>query len=346
MSFSVQAVDWQRAEPQLRHIRETVFVHEQGVAAEEEWDGMDGECQHFLAYENAGALADGSELVAVGCARLRELELDSSAIFNKSSVPHRESEASSTNPTPLRVAKLERMAVLAGWRGKGCGAVILREIICQCIGSFDKVVLNAQVHAQGFYQSCGFVAEGERFLEAGIEHVKMTLNLHDRAQLEKGLRDEVMRFKGGSGRDAHLALLVDGLAGELRLQFQQLPRVFSNKEFCDRLRRKLVDQPKLQIKILIADSANLRQQHPAFCQLVSRLSSRLSVRDLTVDAEHLEQDFACGDRSALLFVNDRAVDSGFARMNCRAEVASFRELFERNWAYQSRENIELRTLYL
>lgn len=119
------------------NIRETVFVHEQKVDKQIEFDGKDPEATHYLAfYDN----------LAVGCARWRKTD---SGI------------------------KLERFAVLPEYRVNKIGYKILL-VVLEDVTCLDHVIyLNSQKSAIGFYLKSGFVCKGESFFEAGIEHVKM-----------------------------------------------------------------------------------------------------------------------------------------------------------------------------
>ena len=70
--------------------------------------------------------------------------------------------------------KIERIAVKKEYRGQGIG----REIVKFALRSIDKqhprgVYLHAQTVAEDFYRKLGFQPVGERFMEAGIEHIKM-----------------------------------------------------------------------------------------------------------------------------------------------------------------------------
>jgi predicted GNAT family N-acyltransferase len=136
--FAVRAADWVADGPALRAIRTEVFVEEQQVPVELEWDADDERARHVLALT-----ADGS---AVGTGRL------------------------------LPDGRIGRMAVLRPWRGKGAGAALLTELlrIAQAAG-LDDLALHAQIHAIGFYVRFGFQPEGETFLEAGIPHRAMRL---------------------------------------------------------------------------------------------------------------------------------------------------------------------------
>ncbi len=134
--YQVAAVDYHTAVDALRAVREPVFVEEQQVPRELEWDALDPLCVHVLARDDAGR--------PIGTGRL----------------------------TPEH--KIGRMAVLQDWRGKGVGDALLKALIEQAaLRRWPEVKLNAQVSAIGFYARHGFVPFGERFMEAGIEHQAM-----------------------------------------------------------------------------------------------------------------------------------------------------------------------------
>ena len=136
--FTVEIADWERDQATLRSIREAVFVVEQNVPADLEWDGVDQDCVHVIAYTN--------DRSAVGTGRL------------------------------LRDGHIGRLAVLAPWRGRGAGSSLLLKLIAIARRhGIDSIALNAQTHALAFYKRFGFVAEGEEFDDAGIAHRQMLL---------------------------------------------------------------------------------------------------------------------------------------------------------------------------
>src|SRR3954452_25136121 len=139
-SFRVRRADWMRDEARLRQVRESVFVHEQAVPLELEWDGIDPDCAHVLAEDEQGH--------AFGTGRL------------------------------LPDGHIGRMAVLRQWRGHGAGRALLRQLIEAARQRGDgEVMLSAQVHALGFYRAEGFEPEGPVYEEAGIDHQVMRMKL-------------------------------------------------------------------------------------------------------------------------------------------------------------------------
>ncbi|MGH8737639.1 MAG: GNAT family N-acetyltransferase [Burkholderiales bacterium] len=135
---------WPEAREDAMHIRESVFVAEQGVPAELELDQHDPHCVHALARDETGR--------AVGTGRLLLGEAHGARI----------------------VAHVGRMAVLKEWRGRGIGGALLARLIEAAQDRGDtEIALSAQTHAQGFYRAHGFLEEGDEFLEAGIAHRTM-----------------------------------------------------------------------------------------------------------------------------------------------------------------------------
>ncbi|MGG1600895.1 GNAT family N-acetyltransferase [Paenibacillus naphthalenovorans] len=128
-------------------VRMNVFVKEQQVPPDLEMDEFDvswSACRHFLA-------ADGEK--PVGTARWRMYD--------------------------SRTAKLQRIAVLAPYRGRGIGRLLIQameeDIRSQGV---PAVILDAQTQAEPFYRKLGYeTISPEPFLDAGIWHVRMRKQL-------------------------------------------------------------------------------------------------------------------------------------------------------------------------
>lgn len=143
MKFRVERVEWRASRARLAEIRIEVFVREQGVALEDEWDRWDQDSRHWLVYP-----LDGPDLnKPIGTARL--------------------------SPN----GQIGRMAILKQYRGEGAGYQLLLTVIDDAKLSFDQLFLHAQTHAIDFYRRAGFRTVGAQFDEAGIAHQKMILKL-------------------------------------------------------------------------------------------------------------------------------------------------------------------------
>ncbi len=120
-------------------VRREVFVEEQGISEDEEYDGYDKDALHIVAKE---------EERVVGTARVRFL----------------------TNSQ----AKIERMAILKPFRQEGIGGRMIAFLDEELRGRhINEVILHAQCAVVAFYKSCGFKKLGSPFWEAGIKHIKM-----------------------------------------------------------------------------------------------------------------------------------------------------------------------------
>jgi mRNA interferase MazF len=136
-SLRIRVVESAAERSQAFDIRARVFVDEQGIAPELERDGHDEACTHVL-----GTMGG----VPVATARYRRTR---------------------------EGWKLERVAVLRERRGAGIGAALVRHA-CSAL-SGDSIHVHAQIIALAFWESLGFVPEGELFEEAGFPHRLMRL---------------------------------------------------------------------------------------------------------------------------------------------------------------------------
>lgn len=134
-ALTVRVGDWSVLGEQAAAVRTAVFVREQGIPAEHEWDVMDGQSVHCVACRGVRPIGTG---------RL------------------------------LPDGRIGRMAVESDARGQGVGAVILDALIDVARRRGDRRVwLHSQRAAMGFYARRGFETIGEPFDEVGIEHVTM-----------------------------------------------------------------------------------------------------------------------------------------------------------------------------
>lgn len=138
----VDTVNSQQQLDEAFEIRREVFVEEQAVPADEEYDEYETSARHFLAFDEHSR--------PCGTARWR---------------------------FTLKGIKLERFAVLQSARGKGVGAALVKKVL-EDVGAQPETAgktcyLHAQVTAMPLYAKFGFKPEGDEFLECGIRHYLM-----------------------------------------------------------------------------------------------------------------------------------------------------------------------------
>ena len=143
-SFHVKQTSWEEHKKDLIRIRTLVFINEQLVPPELEWYGYDQDCWHVLAQTDDGE--------AIATARM------------------------------LYDGHIGRMAVLPEFRNHGVGSALLQELfaIAKWQG-LNQVFLHAQTRAVAFYKKHGFTITSDEFMDAGIPHVTMRLELTDSA---------------------------------------------------------------------------------------------------------------------------------------------------------------------
>ncbi|WP_338777615.1 GNAT family N-acetyltransferase [Streptomyces sp. DG1A-41] len=134
-------------------VRKEVFVGEQGVPEDIEYDAYDPGAVHVLAVREDG--------VPLGTGRL---------LLGEAAVAQTGADSA--------VGSLGRLAVAAHARGLGVGVALVRAIedAARARG-LAAVDLHAQTHALGFYARLGYEAYGQEYLEAGIPHQAMRRSL-------------------------------------------------------------------------------------------------------------------------------------------------------------------------
>ena len=137
----VKEAETQKEIADTLNVRRKVFVEEQKIPEEVELDGKDNQAEHIVAYFNNNP---------IGCTRIRHVD---------------------------KGVKIERMAVLDEYRGRGFGRFILNYTIALLRRRYPKerIYLHSQKDVEAFYKKAGFVPKGKMFYEAGIPNVMMVL---------------------------------------------------------------------------------------------------------------------------------------------------------------------------
>jgi predicted GNAT family N-acyltransferase len=248
--FRVEIVaDYAAALPDLRQVRETVFVQEQNVPASLELDALDPHCLHVLV-----RAADGEP---IGTARL---------------VP----PPAATTGAGDATARIGRMAVLAPWRNAGVGTAMLQALLRLARErGWRQVSLHAQASAIEFYRRHGFVAEGAPFEEAGIRHQSMHLVLDQPNPV--------------TDRDAAVAATVAVISASRRhlwIYSRELdPGLLDDHRVLDALRALATSQRAAEVQLLVHDASAPQRAHAPLLALAQRLPSIFALREVADPAD-------------------------------------------------------------
>ena len=165
-TFTIKTFD-ELTSVDLYHIlkaRSQVFVVEQNCAYQD-MDEVDFDCLHLIAHQNEAL---------VGYCRIIPPE------FNKL--------ASNLTVADPAMPAIGRVLVLSAHRGDGIARQIMTQAIAHCRKKYGKkrpIIISAQVYLLSFYESLGFVPEGDHYLEENIEHVKMVLYVAKKTKVRK-----------------------------------------------------------------------------------------------------------------------------------------------------------------
>ncbi len=318
-------VEWSTHKEKLRAIRERVFIEEQSVPRDVEWDGLDETATHFLALNEMG--------LALGTARL----VTSSG-------------------------QIGRMAVLKEQRGRDIGRQLLEAAIGHAIAvGLERVFLHAQTHAEGFYRKSGFLPIGGEFLEAGIPHVEMALTLpipfkasdQDRRlplvnpsasppsdrpnairtfQSESDCRDGVVELISQARRK--VLILSPNLDAAL---FAHPPVLSAVSEFVRRSRHA-------SARVLVEDAKAIAETAHPLLELVRRMPSKIEMRRLP-DDNVPSRSFIVVDDAAIWVQPDVQAYVGWLNLNDRVEARRLTDEFTLFYD-RSSDDPELRLLSL
>jgi predicted GNAT family N-acyltransferase len=281
--FTIENADYEADLAALRAVREPVFIVEQQVPPDLEWDELDPCSRHVIARD-----ADGQP---IGTGRL----------------------------TPEH--KIGRMAVLPAWRGRGVGeAVLVRLLDLACGLGYVEVKLHAQVTAIEFYRRVGFEPYGARFMEAGIEHQAMRLVLESWGELSATdaarMRDDAPRVPADvitqraerefdSFTECREALLevLQGARHKLWIYSRDLdPTLFAGPAMLDEIRRVGLAGRGAELRILLHDPAAAHRARSPLVGLAQRMSSTAQIRQAVEDVDlQYASAFVLNDSGGYLF---------------------------------------------
>lgn len=244
--FHIEPATWPVDMADLRAVRSEVFVLEQAVPEEDEWDEFDAVSRHVVARDASGK--------AIGTGRL----------------------------TPQ--ATLGRMAVLREWRGKGVGEAMLRVLLEMARERhFPQVRIHAQSHALAFYERAGFVAHGEEFEECGILHRHMDIDIQPLADPDRKPQATVDSVLLEShDRDSARAAMLHVIATarrDLCIFVRELEAgMFDHADVLEALKQLAISDALARIRFLLLEPSRARTDANRLVALSHRLTSVFAFR--------------------------------------------------------------------
>jgi predicted GNAT family N-acyltransferase len=299
--FSVEPASWQGDLDALREVRERVFLLEQKIPPDEEWDALDEKSRHVIARDPDGR--------PIGTGRL----------------------------TPDH--HIGRMAVLAEWRGRGVGAAIMQVLLEQARAlRWPTLELHAQTHAIAFYAKFGFVVCSEEFLECEIPHRTMRLELGAddavvRAPLPPKPQAQVLTASDREQALAAVSSLLSDASHELAIYTRDLDAaLFDVPATLEAIKRIALSGRHARIRILLHDPRKPLADGHRLIALAQRLPSVIALRT-PVDERDLQYPsaFLLNDRRGYLF---RVLGSRLEAEGSTYEPgrhAQLRALFDQVW---------------
>jgi predicted GNAT family N-acyltransferase len=318
-------VDWSGNQTKLRQIRERVFIAEQGISRDLEWDGNDEDADHFLALNEAGQ--------PLGTARL------------------------------LKSGQIGRMAVLTEHRGLGIGRQLLDEAVhhATTIG-LTRVFLHAQRSAEEFYRKSGFRPCGEEFLEANIPHIEMVLELPipfvapERTGSEKIVNRDatsselrpsrMIMFDSELDCRAAVERVLDNARRTAFLLSPFLdPAMFATEQCLVLVSNFARRSRHTSLQILVDDTKAIAANSHPMLELARRLPSKILIRRLPGDREPVKRSFLVVDGEAVWLQPEYDAYVGWTNLHDRVEARRLHDDF--TWLFErSSEDPELRLLSL
>ncbi len=315
--FTIELADWanERDRNACSAVREQVFIVEQQVPRDDEWDALDATSRHVLARDATGN--------PIGTGRL----------------------------TPDGM--IGRMAVLRDWRGKQIGAAILNTLIEQAHAlAYPAVELHAQTQAVPFYEQFGFVTYGNEFVECEIKHFYMRLQLALTAKPARTAlppRPEVRSVAIESIEQAttETLSLIAGAKRELCIYTRDLdPALFDTEPMLEALKHLAISGRGASIRIIVQEPQKLAAYGHRLIALAQRLTSVFAFRTPAEEADlQYPSAFLLNDTRGYYFRVLGNRYEGDAVNYAPGKHAQLQEFFNQAWE-RSEASDELRQLAL
>lgn len=306
-NYLIKAASWPADKALLKEVRSRVFIEEQQVPIELEWDEYDEDAMHWLAFDTEqqqspvpGQTVDHPPAKPIGTCRM------------------------------LSNGHIGRMAVLKQYRGQGIGRMLLDAAINQAKNlQLFEVYLHAQTHAITFYQTAGFITHGGVFLDANIEHSAMKLQLAERRLL--GVHGG--KFAVPDYANSALELISQAKRHLRILSFDLDHNTFNTAAMAQAISQLARHSRYTQVRILVADPAPLIKREHRLLTLHRRLSSNILLRKSNAAPHEFKENLIIADQLGLICQSIREPESAWGNYNNKPitnnYIAQFDDLWER-----------------
>ena len=314
-NVEVSIANWQHDNVVLRALREEVFIIEQKVPPEEEWDELDDDptTVHLKAF-------DGD--LVVGTLRL------------------------------IHNVKIGRVCVKASHRGQGIASQLLLRAMLIGLAKIplEQAVifkLSAQLSAMNVYRRAGFKEYGDVYLDAGIEHKDMKLELNSRDDVIALFSDNVFRFSTPQEAELYLCAALRFAKQEAYgLNYSLNPALYGTHQIARMVSQLARHSRYSDVRFLIRDEKESVGNRHELIALYQRLPSKIQLRKSLLEAKSQQEAFLTLDGTMLVYFNDEANTQGFVNFQARAECKKLREHFTYLWQSHSVEIEEFKQLGL
>ncbi|MET0065610.1 MAG: GNAT family N-acetyltransferase [Candidatus Thiodiazotropha sp.] len=313
--YTIRPARWPEDRALLARVRVPVFIGEQGVPAEMEWDDDDLTAFHLLVLDE--------HQNPIGTARL------------------------------LGNGQIGRMAVMPQWRNRGIGTALLMRLMEEAQHRpLQRLFLHAQVHAVDFYRRLGFIPVGEVYEEAGIPHLSMTRDLsavpaaHDLQLSTLAETNERVSLERIEDHQIHTTRLIRQARRNLCfLSYDLEPAVYEQPACLDALKTLALRSRYSRIRILLQDNRRVLQQGHRLVDLAQRLTSTIEIRKPAQEHIDMEENFLYVDDCGYLQRPQRSHLAATVDYNDRVRVNRLAERFDEVWAAATPDR-ELARLHL
>jgi predicted GNAT family N-acyltransferase len=301
-NFRVEPASYRADFDDLRAVREFVFIIEQNIPEEVEFDSVDPDCHHFVARDNQHQAIGTGRLTADG--------------------------------------KIGRMAVLQAWRGQGVGEALLLNLIDKArkLGLVE-VKLNAQTTVLGFYEKFGFAKESDVFMEANIPHQLMRLSVDPISTASRPApkpRDalvEIAEFQNLADMVSATVELIAKARRQICIYSPDLEHIlYGRADIIEALKQFAINSQGGNALIIVQDTLAARSQPHPLIDLAQRLPSAFLLRS-PIEADDLQYPSAylVNDRDGYLFRQQNNQYRGVWSPTMPARNRQLVDEFERLW---------------